>query len=367
MERMRVVAVCSSTSYSGTEKWILRACEELQVRGHEVVMMSRNPQIFGGRANRQFPIGRISSFGMADKFTILRLADVFKRRADVVIVTRVVDYWLAGIAARMAKVPVLLRLGVVRRMRDDYLFDKWRYGKLSSEILVNANAIRETLLETEWLKDKPIHVIYNGVDAPGPLAERHKLLMRQQLNVHEGSTLILGAGRLAAEKRWGWLILAAAELRKVTDNFQVRIFGEGAERHTLERLVKELKLDRHVFLPGFSRDVSQWTAAADIAALPSSNEGISNTMLESMGRGIPVVATESGGVTEFFEDGKNILLTDRNDYDAFSKRLIGAVQDFELRKSISENALSVVSENFTWERMGSQLENLLSDIIGKQS
>lgn len=363
MNPRRALFVCSSTGWAGTEKWTLRAAEELVRLGWEVTFVARAPELFSRRASTAIRFEHLPLRNEADMASILRLSALMRQRARVTILTRVRDYGLGGIAARMAGVPALLRLGVQRRLRDRYVMDRLRYGMLPSAILVNALAIRDTLAETPWIDPRRVHVIYNGVETPGPLDEVERAQVRHEAGVGDDDIFIVGAGRLAVEKRWNLLIDSAARLVEDDLPVQLRILGEGGEQEFLETLVRRHGVSDRVRLAGFRSDAARWLAAADIVALPSDNEGISNTMLEAMGRAVPVVATASGGVREHFEDGRDLLLADTHDLEGFHERLALAASDGELRRRIGRQGFETVRESFRWARMGEELERLLLDMI----
>lgn len=345
---------------------MLRACENLHRRGRQVLLVTRHPEVFRQRLETDLPIIQFPMRNEADIGSVIRMVGLFRNNADVVIPTRVRDYWLAGMAARLARVPVLLRLGVVRRLRDDYLMDKLRYGKFPSGILVNANAIRETLIQTPWMNPKNIHVIYNGVDAPGFTEISEKQKIREEFNIPDDHIFIVGAGRLAIEKRWGWIADALPRIQKSGLKATAIVFGEGSERPVIEHRIREHGLESEFKLPGHRSDIDKILGAADIIALPSSNEGVSNVMLEAMGRGTTVVATDSGGAREKFTDGENILLADKNDFDGFADRLLRAASSAELRRKIGTNGFEFVQCNFTWLKMTYTLEELLIQIAGSK-
>lgn len=144
------------------------------------------------------------------------------------------------------------------------------------------------------------------------------------------------------------------------------VFGEGSERPVIEQQIREHGLESVFLLPGHRSDVDRIIGAADIVALPSSNEGISNVMLEAMGHGMPVVATDSGGAREKFTDGNDILLAGNNDFDGFADRLLRATSSKELRQQIGENELENVQKNFTWLKMIYTLEELIVKIAGSK-
>ena len=297
-----------------------------------------------------------------DLWSILRLAAICRRHADVLLVTRVRDYWLGGLAGRLAGVPVLLRLGVVRPLRDSYWFDRLRYGVLPRAILVNAERTRDVLRETPWLRTMPVHVVYNGVDAPGRLESAAREAVRGQEDIVQGTVLVVGAGRLAVEKRWSWLIDATAELRSAGLPVLTVLCGEGNERAALEARVRERGIADWFRFLGYREDVSRWIGAADVVALPSSNEGTSNAVLEALGQGTPVAATSAGGVNEILEPGAHALLTPVGDYPAFRRSLETLVSDAELRERLGRQGLEHVQTRLTWDAMAQTLRSLLETL-----
>ncbi len=365
MTGARLVALCSSDRWAGNEKWVLRACEALAERGREVTLVARRPEVFAPRRRADLPLLRVRMGGQADLPAILRLAALFRRRADVVLLTRVRDYWLGGLAARLAGVPVLLRLGVVRRLRDRYLPDRLRYGVLPAALIVNAAAIRDTLLRTPWIREDRIHVIPNGVDAPGPLPDDERTALRGEMGAAEGDLLVAGAGRLDREKRWDWLLRGVAALRNEGIPAKACLMGEGSERAALEELIDRLHLSGVVQLPGWLPGADRRLAAADIVALPSANEGLANVLLEAMGHGVPVVATDAGGTSEVFTDDREMLIAPVEDEKAFHARLLRAAGDPGLRARLGAAGLAAVRERFTWSAMAGALGELV-DKLGKQ-
>jgi len=358
----RVLAVCSSTVWGGAEKWVLRACEQLHRREHRVDLVVRDLELFRSQSRESVPLHRLPLRSDRDFASVIALARRARRGADVLLVTKRRDYWLGGLAGRLAGVPVLLRLGIVRRMRQRHFADRLRYGVFPAALLVNAERTRETLEETPWLRSKPISVIYNGVDAPGPLHPERRAQLRQQLGVGNSSILILGGGRLTPQKRWNWLIDATADLTAAGHDVMTRIFGEGDRRAALEDRVRERRISEHFRLEGFRADLTEWLGAADVVALPSVNEGVANIVLEALGRSVAVVATTTGGMDEVLEPGRHALLTTPSDYDAFLGSLERAVGDPALRARLGEAGYTLVRERFSWEQMTNQIEAVLASL-----
>jgi glycosyltransferase involved in cell wall biosynthesis len=361
-----IAVMCTSVSWAGTEKWALRSSEELAKSGRKVFFFARKSSVFHGRS--RFPLNfiQLPFRNDGDLLSILRMVSILKKeKVKVLIATRVRDYWLGGLAAKMAGIPMVLRLGIVREPRSNHFMDYFRYGFLPSSYIVNAVAIKETLAKKSWIKEDKVAVIYNGVDAPGAVDQNSKDLFRQELGLSKDSIFIVGAGRLAVEKRWDWLISASSELIESGKKIDLFILGEGNERPLLEKLILDNGLEKRVRLMGLRDDSIKWLGAADIVVLPSRNEGISNTMLEAMGQEVPVVVTASGGVREHFENEKNIFLSDRDSFKNFLDILKKAITDKQLRTKVATGGFSKAEEVFQWSAMTSNIVEIIDSLVEK--
>ncbi|GAB1690607.1 glycosyltransferase family 4 protein [Krasilnikovia sp. M28-CT-15] len=155
------------------------------------------------------------------------------------------------------------------------------------------------------------------------------------------SRIVVAAGRLVASKRYDVLIRAFATVVAEHPDWQLRIYGGGAENAALRRLVLELGLHNHVLLPGgFAPIDSEW-ARGSIAAVPSDREPFGMTLVEAMRCGLPVVSTDAPhGPREILQDGVDGLLTPVGDADAMGKALLRMIGDAEQRRSMAGAALA---------------------------
>lgn len=156
-------------------------------------------------------------------------------------------------------------------------------------------------------------VLQNPVDAtriPAPyICERRKVFS--------------AVGRLEPQKNFQMLIRAFAEFHKSEKEYKLIIYGEGKERTSLEKLIKQLNIEDSVFLPGRNKDVLN--AINDSAAfiLSSDYEGMPNALIEAMCMGMPVISTDcpSGGPRELIHNGENGLIIEVNNKDSMQKAM----------------------------------------------
>ena len=167
---------------------------------------------------------------------------------------------------------------------------------------------------------------------------------------------IITAGRLRFEKDFSTLIKAFSLLPD-KENVRLTIYGEGPEREKLNRLIKDLSLEEHVSMPGFSNDINTCFRASDLFILSSIWEGFGNVIVEAMAAGCPVIATDCrSGPREILEDGKYGYLTCVGDYTEIAGYIelvrAGEIEKFNTKKAV---------ERFMFTNIGLQYLNFFKE------
>jgi glycosyltransferase involved in cell wall biosynthesis len=162
-------------------------------------------------------------------------------------------------------------------------------------------------LERTGVQRSRILVLPNSVEEPPPIDPSQLAELRRSLHLRPDERTIVTIGRLSSEKGHMDLIAAIAKLRPA--GVRLVIVGEGIERPALERAIAAEGLQQHVLLAGHSQQVAAYYALADLFVLPSYSEGSPNVILEAMAAGLPIVATNVGGVPELLtQDHSGILV-----------------------------------------------------------
>ena len=142
-----------------------------------------------------------------------------------------------------------------------------------------------------------------------------KSALRQELfgeRVQPDDVVITLAAHMRPAKRQWMLIEAMAELSSVLPRAKAVIAGNGPDRASIEKLVARLQLSDRVIVLAGDNDVAALYAASDIAALPSTGEGLPGSGIEALACGLPLVATPNGGTPEVYEDGiSGVSVTDQ--------------------------------------------------------
>jgi sugar transferase (PEP-CTERM/EpsH1 system associated) len=207
--------------------------------------------------------------------------------------------------------------------------------------------------------------IHNGVDTKR-FSPSHRKQARQMMGI-DSSTLVIGSvGRLDPVKDHYSLLSAFASIKQIRPSDQLLIVGDGPTRRQIEAQIVELGLGDRVRLFGERRDVADVLRACDIFALTSIAEGISNTILEAMATGLPLVATRVGGNPELIQHGVNGQLAAVGDVQGISAALESYIVNIDLRHSHGRNARRIAEETFSLERMASQYAQLYHELAGSK-
>ncbi len=163
-------------------------------------------------------------------------------------------------------------------------------------------------------------------------------------------------GRLDPIKRVPLLVEALALLEEA---FHLEVYGEGPERVTIERRARELGVAGRVTLHGAVTGPQAALANLHVLALPSAAEGFGLVLIEAMAAGVPVVAADVAGIRDVVRHEYNGLLVDPTRRHTFRTLLFGAVVMDGLRRSLVENGLRTVREQFSWGVVLPQYRRLL--------
>lgn len=169
-------------------------------------------------------------------------------------------------------------------------------------------------------RDGSTHVIYNGVETlPEPAGSGERSRVR-----------IVSVGRLAPPKDFLTLVHAAAALDP--EQAEVVVLGDGPDRPALEAEIRSLEIDDRVELAGEVTDVPTRLRDADVFVLSSRSEGLPISVLEAMAAGLPVVASDVGGLKELVEQGISGTLVPPGDAPALARALAELGDDRERRR-----------------------------------
>ena len=164
---------------------------------------------------------------------------------------------------------------------------------------------------------------------------------------------IVSVTRLEKQKNVPMLIDAFSHFKESHPDYILTIYGEGEERIVLEKKISDMRLNDSVFLPGRKQNVHELIVGAEVFAMASNFEGMSNSLIEAMCLGLPCISTKVSGAIDLIEDGKNGLLVDLEDTDGMFKAICEIVDNKEKALEIGKKA-SAIYDDLNVEKIAGQ-------------
>jgi|SRR5690242_10334464 glycosyltransferase involved in cell wall biosynthesis len=319
-----------------------------------------------GTPIEMYKIGKL--YGVRAIKECLRLASYLRRqRIDIVHAYNFYANVFALPAARLAQVPVVL--ASIRDTGENLTARQRAVNKifcsLADRIIVNAEAIKRTLM-TEGYRPERITVIPNGILCP-PLRSDQDRLLHKEFGLSPNDVLIGVVSRIARGKGLEYFLDAALDVTARIPQAKFLIIGDNSfnpeYREELKRQTVKLGLQDRVIFTGFRLDVPIILSSLAVSVLPSLNEGLSNSLLESMAAAVPVVATNVGGNPEVVVDGETGLLVPPRNPAALAEAICRVLRTPGLRNALGEAGRRRVLKHFSNEQMIRNVERLYGELL----
>jgi glycosyltransferase involved in cell wall biosynthesis len=216
--------------------------------------------------------------------------------------------------ARSLSIPVV----VSARGCDINLYKDYRVRRLqimsalkhADAITAVSDSLRNTIINDFRIDAKKAVTIRNGVD-PNQFKRMTRAKARTIVGLRQGVKYLIFVGALDEVKGLNYLIRALGDLKKSGDlAFHTLFIGEGPEREQIQKQIIQLGLRDEVELIGAKphEEIPIWMNACDVLCLPSIREGTPNVIIEALACGLPVVATNVGGIPEIVKKSNAILV-----------------------------------------------------------
>ena len=293
---------------------------------------------------------------------------ILREKPDLVHLHLLKARFLGGLAAKAARVPIVLETFHGDLFTGYYGYFKTR-AILMAERTLGHLVMDKVIAISEKVKDnivrfnvaplRKVEVIPLGLDLQkfaDPTA--HVGELRKELGVAQGCRLVGMIGRMVPIKGCHYFLQAAHEIIKVDPRVRFVLVGDGILRANLEFECQQLGISKAVTFLGWRKDLRRIYADLDVVVLSSLNEGTPLSIIEAMAAGKGVVATDVGGVSDVVTSGETGLLVPPKDSKALANAVLRLLRDEKLRRSLGELARASVYPKYDVSRLTQDMENL---------
>lgn len=238
--------------------------------------------------------------------------------------------------------------------------------RATTAIIAVSEAMRAELVRRGHDAHK-ITVIYHGVQSPSwdgvMRSKRDALELRARLELSQDAFVVGSVGRLTKEKGYQQLVVAMARVRCEVPTSVLVLVGDGPERTALEGQCRASGVADAVRFVGRQSPVDPWLASFDAFVLPTQWDSFGLALVEAMGLGIPVIATDAGGPAEIVEHGVSGLLVPPGDAEALAGAILYLREHRDLAQRMGACGRKVVCTRFTEDEMVSRTGALFAELL----
>lgn len=361
-EPIRVVYLLENLEYGGTQSQTLELAKRIDTRRFrsEIWSMTDNVPLLSKAREYGIETAVLGNSRKADARAVKALWKRMRRdKPDLLMLLTVVPNIWGRLIGRLHRPGAVIGNcrggGAPKRQHERFL------KNLVDHHIVNSNALKQLFLERFNLTADRISVIHNGVDTerffPGP-----KQAAPNTFN-------ILNVGRLVEDKDQETLIRAFVLLKKTVPQAELTIIGRGPLQEKLQRKVAmefDAKEAASIHFLEPTDDLLPHYRAADVFALSSVREALPNVVLEAMATGIPVAATDVGGVSEVVEHDVTGLVVPAGDPVGLADALKVLAANELLRTRMGKAGRARVERSFSADSMTFRYEEVFQRLAPQE-
>ena len=363
----------------GAEIQCRRLSKELKTSGHNITILTQKlPKTPDFELIDNIPVYRLglpllNGFGSFFYF-ISSLKTIIKKFNDFDVLHAHIASTPAIIAALFSKYfkkPSIVKFAGSRNTGDIAVSLRTVHGRLKLNFIKNnasafvcpSNEVAQELVKYGFKKEK-IHTIANGTetDSFAPATVNDKNSLKHLFGMPLEAKIVVYSGRLEKGKGIETLIDAWKEIEAsdIKPQAQLAIFGSGRLASELQERASGL---RNVKFYGWVDNTADYLKASDIFVLPSTGEGMPNSLMEAMSCGIGCVSTNIGGVRELITHNANGLLFEPGNHKALFECIRLLLSDHTLSSELGSAARKTILNNYTMSKIADQYIQLYRTVM----
>lgn len=228
----------------------------------------------------------------------------------------------------------------------------WFLDMFTTLNIAVSQAVKDFMVESQVSRPEKITVVYNAVDLPHKKA---KIFTKKEITLGT-------VGTINWQKGIQYLISALPKIIREFPETKLVIVGEGAYKDHLKAQVKKMRLSGKVSFTGFVKGIEDEMVKFDLYIQPSLSESFGLAIVQAMGLGLPIIATNTGGIPEVVTTGKSGLLVEAGKPQALSDAILTLLRDHSKAKEMGKLAAEEAKIKFNLEDMVQETEGIYEQV-----
>ncbi len=376
MKRLKVLHLTKSEGLYGAERVILNLLAHFGAERFDVRLATfvedRDPhrELLEEAARRGIKTTAIRCRKRLDAQTWRELLRLLKaNEIDVLHCHEIKSRFYGLLAAKQLKLPIVAtNHNWIRKNFLVSVFESWDAFALRffDRVIAVSEEVRQLMLKL-GVPAQAMSVVANGI-AGRELNHRRngELNLRERWGIASHERVVGAVGRLSVEKGAKYFLEAAKIVLAKEPNVRFLLVGDGPQARVLKEYAQTLGIERHVIFTGFQPEVAAFYALMEIFALTSLREGTPMALLEAMAAGVPVVATNVGGVPQIVRHRDNGMLAPAQEAPKIAEALTHLLRHREEAARLAMNAQRTIHEKYSAAAMARRYENIYDDVTKRR-
>ncbi|OGS45983.1 MAG: hypothetical protein A2539_06625 [Elusimicrobia bacterium RIFOXYD2_FULL_34_15] len=358
MKQLKILHIDFEKTWRGGQQQLFWLVEGLSKKGHNNYVVCRtDSELHKKLQDNSYDFFSLKMLFELDPFAIFRTKKIIEEvKPDIIHLHSAHAHTIGVIASKLSRHKSKL---ILSRRVEFGINNRWKYENVD-KIVAISKRVKEILVKS-GISENKISVVYSGVD----LKRFEKIsneYLNAEFNIKKEQIVIGTVGSLDRCKNHKNFIQAASIIKNSIPNSIFFIVGEGVLKKELIAYTEKLGLSDSIVFTGFRNDIPQILSIFSIFILSSDSEGLCTSLIDAMASGLPIVATNVGGVPELIEDNTNGLQVSPDNPVQIVDAVMKIVNDKNLKMRFSQ-LNKIKSREFSKENMIDSTERIYSEII----
>jgi len=368
--KIKILYLITGLKMGGAEMLLYRLLINLDRKKYEPVIVSITSIAEIGRKIEKLKVKTLDlrvKFKY-DFFAFLKFIIFLKKEKPQILHSHLFHANLLGrITGKICKVPIIIstihNVNFGGKLREKLL----KYtDKFCNFTIVISQIVAKEMIEKKIVPKNKLKIICNGIDFKEFNLNKNKVQKKinRELKIKKNQNILISVGRLTEQKGYFYMIETVRILNKKYSDLIWIVLGDGEDKMKLEKQIKIENLQKNILFLGIKENVVEYLFDSDIFIMPSLWEGLPLSLLEAMACGLPVIATNVGGIPEIVKDKISGFLVEPKNPTILAEKIEYLLNlDIDSRKKMGIEGRKIVEEKFSLRKMVEKYENLYEKLL----